>query len=100
MEIIAINKVLANQTRFNILCWLKEPEKHFPPHEDLGHFDFGVCVLYIQEKTGLSQSTISLFLTNMQNAGLIIPTRVGKWTYYRRDEKTIKEYLQLLNEKL
>lgn len=100
MEIIAINKVLANQTRLNILHWLKEPEKNFRPHEDLGHFDHGVCVLYIQEKTELSQSTISLFLTNMQNADLIIPTRIGKWTYYRRNEEKIAEYLKLLNETL
>ena len=100
MEIITINKVLANQTRLNILRWLKEPEKHFPPHEDLDHFDFGVCVLFIKEKAGLSQSTISLYLTNMQNADLVTPTRVGKWTYYRRNEETIEKYLKLINKEL
>jgi len=46
-----IGKCLSNQIRFQIMEWLKEPEKHFPPHETLKHFNDGVCVTYIQEKT-------------------------------------------------
>lgn len=45
-----IGKCLSNKIRFQILEWLKEPEKHFPPHETLKHFNDGVCVTYIQEK--------------------------------------------------
>jgi len=100
MNIIEINKALSNETRLNILQWLKEPAAHFPPHQDLGHFDDGVCVQYIGEKSGLSQSTISHYLSMMQKAGLIIPTRHGKWTYYKRDEKRIKEYLRMLKSSL
>lgn len=100
MNIIEINKALSNETRLNILQWLKEPATHFPPHKDLGHFDDGVCVQYIGEKSGLSQSTISHYLSMMQKAGLIIPTRHGKWTYYKRDEKQIKEYLTILKSSL
>ena len=87
MDIIEISKVLSNETRLNILNWLKEPEKKFPKHQELGHFDDGVCVQYIGDKAGLSQSTISHYLTMMQKAGLIIPTRHGKWTYYKRNEQ-------------
>lgn len=100
MDIIEINKVLSNETRLNILKWLKEPEAHFPPHQDLGHFNDGVCVQYIGEKAGLSQSTISHYLTMMQKARLIIPTRHGKWTYYKRDEQLIKQYIQFLGKNL
>lgn len=100
MNIIEINKALSNKTRLDVLKWLKDPDKHFPPHKELGHFDFGVCVLYIQEKAGLSQSTISHYLTLMQNAGLVIPTRIGKWTYYQRNEKTIREYTRALTTEL
>ncbi|MBV6646853.1 MAG: helix-turn-helix transcriptional regulator [Cyclobacteriaceae bacterium] len=96
MEIIEVNKVLANQTRLNILHWLKDPERHFPPHKELGHFDFGVCAQYIQEKSGMSQSTISHFLLLLQQADLVIPTRLGKWTYYQRNEETISNYKQHL----
>ncbi len=100
MEITEISKVLSNKTRVAILQWLKEPERNFPPHQDIDHFNDGVCVGYIQDKTGLSQSTVSTFLTSMQNAGLVIPTRHGKWTYYRRDERTIKAYIDALAQKL
>ncbi len=96
MEITEISKVLSNKTRVAILQWLKDPEGNFPPHKDIDHFDDGVCVGYIQDKTGLSQSTISTYLTSMQNAELVIPTRHGKWTYYRRNEIKIKEYLRAL----
>lgn len=97
MDLVKLNKVLSNKTRLDILCWLKDPETNFPPHQDLGHFDFGVCGLYIQEKSGLSQSTISLYLTTMVNASLLSPTRVGKWTYFKRNEEIISQYVKLMS---
>ncbi|MEM8762288.1 MAG: metalloregulator ArsR/SmtB family transcription factor [Bacteroidota bacterium] len=100
MNIVEVSKVLSNGTRVNILKWLKEPELHFPPHQDIDHFDDGVCVGYIQDKTGLSQSTISTYLNSMQQAGLVIPTRHGKWTYYRRNEEVIQAYYSTLKEVL
>lgn len=100
MNIVEISKVLSNTTRVKILKWLKEPEKNFPPHQDIDHFDDGVCVGYIQDKAGLSQSTISTYLTSMQNVDLIIPTRHGKWTYYRRNESVIERYIEALQTEL
>ena len=100
MTMIEINKALSNQTRLKILRWLKDPEANFPPHSELGHFDFGVCVQYIQEKAGLSQSTISHFMSVLHSAELVTPTRHGKWTYYKRNEQTIKAYLKKLKEEL
>ncbi|WP_417860208.1 ArsR/SmtB family transcription factor [Winogradskyella sediminis] len=92
-----IGKCLSNQTRFQILEWLKAPEKHFPPHETLKHFNDGVCVTYIQEKAGLSQSTISTYLTNMEKCGLLISTRHGKWSYLKRNEAVIKQFTDFLS---
>lgn len=100
MNIVEISKVLANDTRVSILKWLKDPELNFPPHQDIDHFDDGVCVGYIQDKAGLSQSTISTYLNTMQNVDLVIPTRHGKWTYYKRNEKVIRAYIKLLKEGL
>ncbi len=96
MNIIEVNKVLSNQTRVSILQWLKKPEENFPPHIDLGHFNDGVCVQYIQKKVKLSQSTVSHYLSLMQKAGLVKPTRHGKWTYYKRNETLIKKYIDFL----
>ncbi|GJM35850.1 MAG: transcriptional regulator [Saprospiraceae bacterium] len=79
-----------------ILEWLKAPQKHFPPHKTLQHFDDGVCVTYIQEKAGLSQSTISTYLTNMEKCGLLIMKRHGKWSYFKRNENLINEFSEFL----
>lgn len=100
MDVVEINKVLANETRLNILHWLKEPEKHFPPHRELKHFDDGVCVQYIGEKAGLSQSTISHYLSWMQKINFVLPTRYGKWTYYKRNEAQIQAYIDTLQHRL
>ncbi len=100
MNIVEISKVLANDTRVRILRWLKDPVANFPPHQDIDHFDDGVCVGYIQDKAGLSQSTISTYLTAMQNAQLVIPTRHGKWTYYKRNEPVIEAYIETLKAEL
>lgn len=100
MDIVEINKVLSNQTRINILTWLKEPELHFPKHKELGHFRDGVCVQYLGDKAGLSQSTVSHYLSIMHKVGLVIPTRHGKWTYYKRDELQIKAYHKYLKNNL
>lgn len=96
--ILRINKALSNTTRLDILSWLKDPENHFPPHQELGHFKEGVCGQFIKEKSGLSQPTISSYLAQMHQADLLISTRIGKWTYFKRNEKVIKTYLTSLSK--
>jgi DNA-binding transcriptional ArsR family regulator len=100
MDFIKINKALSNQTRVNILNWLKEPEEWFPPHVELGHFDFGVCLVFIKNKADLSQSTISQYMLQLQNIDFVTATRLGKWTYFKRNEEAIKKYINHLKKEL
>ena len=100
MEFLEINNVLSNKVRINILHWLKEPEKNFPPQINVPDFSDGVCVCHIQDKTGLSQSTISHYLTMMHKVNLLIATRHGKWTYYQRNEDGISSYINALRQEL
>lgn len=100
MDLIKINKALSNHTRVNILNWLKEPEKYFPPHIELGHFDFGVCLVFIKNKADLSQSTISQYMLQLQNIDFVTATRLGKWTYFKRNEETIEKYIKYLKKEL
>jgi len=99
-NLLKIKKALANSTRLDILKWLKDPEANFPPHLELGHFDFGVCGQFIQDKSGLSQPTISHYLATMHKAGLLITTRHGKWTYFKRNEDTIQLYIKEMTDNL
>ena len=104
MNYIEIFKALSNETRLNILGWLREPEKNFPPQGgSLGNpldLKGGVCVSSIQEKAGASQSTISNYLDILQRCGLLLSERHGKWTYYRRNEATIKKLSEYIGTTL
>ncbi|TPG36196.1 ArsR/SmtB family transcription factor [Flavobacterium pectinovorum] len=98
MDIIEINKVLSNQVRIDILKWLKKPEENFPA--PLTFHDFGISVGLIHKKTGLSQSTVSEYLNMLLRTKLLICTRNGKWTYYKRNESEILKYLTTLSDEL
>lgn len=86
-------KALASDTRLQIMAWLREPETHFPAQAHGDPIGIGVCVSHIQHKTGLSPSTASTHLAILQRAELVCATRIGKWTYYRRDESAIATLL-------
>lgn len=103
MEPSLIYKALSNETRCQILSWLKNPQNHFDekPYLEQGiNFQIGVCVGDIQLKTGLAQSVISSYLLTMKKAGLLESERIGKWTYYRRNEKTIQEFSEYVQNEL
>jgi|SRR5690606_14970000 len=90
--IIEISKALSNKTRVQILQWLKNPEKHFPPHTEVNGFEQGVCLVFIKEKSKLSQSTISQYMAQLEKTGLVRATRIGKWTYFKRNEEAILNF--------
>lgn len=103
MEPLLICKALSNDTRAQILQWLKNPEEHFNEEKYIQYgisFATGICVGDIQKKTGLAQSVISSYLLTMQQAGLLESERIGKWTYYRRNERTIREYADYVTHHL
>jgi len=89
---IDIFKVLGNETRLQILHWLKEPEANFPC-QDVDPRMVGVCVGSIQKKTGLAQSTISHYLSMLEDTGLVVSTRIGQCTYYRRNEEAFSMFV-------
>ena len=99
MDQLEIFKALSNKARLQILQWLKDPQGNFPEQEEYG-FDYGVCVGQIQQKAGLTQSTISEYLSILQRAGLIESTRVGQWTYYKRNEEAFAALSNLISSEL
>ncbi|WP_423822926.1 ArsR/SmtB family transcription factor [Salinisphaera sp. SPP-AMP-43] len=86
-------KALANDTRLQIMAWLREPATQFPAQDHGDPVGIGVCVSHIQHKAGLSPSTASTHLAILQRADLVCATRIGKWTYYRRNESAIAALL-------
>ena len=100
MDIIQTLKAINNEKRLQILDWLKHPEDNFPPHTDVPGFEQGVCVSNIQDKLGLSQSATSQYMSILENADLVISTRIGKWTYYKRNEEAIAQFADYLKDNL
>ena len=99
-DLIAVFKALSNGARLQILQWLKEPEKNFPLQDAADVHKLGVCVTLIQSKIGLSQSTVSQYLAELQKANLVQSTRQGQWTYYKRNEKGIADLADRIKHSL
>lgn len=94
-------RALANPVRLQVLGWLRDPRAHFPVEQGIADPDeAGVCVSQITDKTGLAQSTVSAYMATLERAGLVISTRIGKWTHYRRDEERIQAFVELLGRSL
>jgi DNA-binding transcriptional ArsR family regulator len=89
-------RALANPKRLQILEWLKDPEKHFPPQVDGDLVEDGVCGLLIARKLRVSQPTASEHLRILSHAGLVRGKRIKKWTFYKRDETRINAMKQVI----
>ncbi|STZ07567.1 DNA-binding transcriptional repressor ArsR [Moraxella caprae] len=103
MKSTDIFKVLANDVRYQILLWLKDPATHFGADAlrcgETG-FDGGICVGVIADKSGLAQSVISSYLGSLQQTGLIESKRLGKWTYYRYCPSGVDNFIRQVRDEI
>ncbi|RII20893.1 DNA-binding transcriptional repressor ArsR [Streptomyces sp. YIM 130001] len=96
-DLIEVFKALGNPARLQIMQWLKDPESSFGAYEPIADRRVvGVCVTHIQAKSGLAQSTVSSYMSTLERAGLVHPTRVGKWTHYRRDDERLAQVAEAI----
>lgn len=95
MDIDAILKALANPTRRQILAWLKDPAAHFSMQAY--PLELGVCAGLIDQRAGLSQSTVSAHLATLQRAGLVTSHKVGQWIFFKRNEELISRFIAQLD---
>jgi DNA-binding transcriptional ArsR family regulator len=93
-------RAVANDRRLQILEWLKHPKRNFRPQVDGDLVKDGVCGLLIAEKLKVSQPTASEHLKILSQAGLIQGKRIKQWTFYKRDEKGIKELKKMITANL
>ena len=90
MAIAPALRALANERRLQILDWLREPRRHFPPQVDGDLVRDGVCAVLLARKLGVSQPTLSEHMRILSQAGLVRGKRIKQWTFYRRDEAAIR----------
>ena len=100
-ELVRALRALSNPVRLQLLRWLREPARHFVLDGAIADpVEVGVCVSHIQAKVGLAQSTVSAYMAELERAGLVRSTRVGKWTHYKRDEQRIAQLVAALGQTL
>ena len=79
-------KALAHPVRLDIIQTLSETG-------DANCVDF-------TRHASLAQSTVSAYMADLERAGLVKATRVGKWTHYKRDEQRIAALIARLGQTL
>lgn len=90
-----ILKALSNPHRLDIILWLKHPKQEFGVQvhsKILIDFPNSVSVKSIQKRCGVSQSSVSTFMTLLEHADLVESRKIDQYTYYRRNEKIIREF--------
>ena len=98
LELDEMIKALSHPIRRDILNWLKQPDLYFADQEH--PLSFGVCAGKIDQKTGLSQSTVSNHLAILQRAGFISSKKVGQWNFFSRNEAAVQAFLEQMQQQL
>lgn len=95
MDPLKILKALSNPHRLNIILWLKNPEQEFGVQvhsKTLIDFPNSVSVKSIQQRCGVSQSSVSTFMRMLEHAELVESRKIDQYTYFRRNEEVIRKF--------
>ncbi|WP_208996406.1 ArsR/SmtB family transcription factor [Pseudovibrio ascidiaceicola] len=93
-------KAISSEPRLKVLRLLREPQKHFSHQQSADPVEFGVCMTLIAEALGVAQPTASRHLDILKQAGFIASQRHLKWSYCKRNEPEIEEFLHWLSTEI
>ncbi|MFC7290397.1 ArsR/SmtB family transcription factor [Hirschia litorea] len=93
-------RALDNAHRRAVLTAMRDPRKNFPPIDGVDPQEHGVCVAQISEFLGVNQSTASTYMRLLYDADLVSTERVGRYTRYKRNEKTISAVAAAITNQL
>ncbi len=93
-------KAMASETRMKILQLLVKPQTHFGQQWSADPVEFGVCMTLIAEALEVAQPTASRHLEILKQAGFISVRKHQKWSYCKRNEEVIQNYLVWLGRAL
>lgn len=93
-------KAMASEPRLKVLQLLAKPKRYFGHQWSADPVEFGVCMTMIAEAIGVAQPTASRHLDILKQAGFITVQKHMKWSYCKRDETAIQEYLSWLQKEI
>ncbi|MDQ0963888.1 DNA-binding transcriptional ArsR family regulator [Streptomyces sp. B4I13] len=91
-------RIPASERRLDILEWLKEPARHFPRPRHGDVVQDGVAADVVAAKLGGCRRVADSHLALLAGVGLLRAKRVGRRTYYRRDEMRIAEVARMFEK--
>lgn len=94
------SKALASETRITILRWLASPDRHFSHQATGTPSKVGVCVTLLTQKLAMSQPTVSRHLELLRHADFLSVHKIGRWSFFKRNEVGVAEYKRWLNDNL
>ena len=89
-------KAMASEQRPTVLRLLADPQGHFGHQWSADPAAFGVCMTLIAEALAVAQPTASRHLDILRQAGFITVRKHLKWSYCKRDETAIRDYVDWL----
>ncbi len=93
-------KAMASQQRLRILQLLARPQENFGQQWSADPVECGVCMTLIAEALAVAQPTASRHLDILRQAGFITVRKHLKWSYCKRDEAAIGDYLRWLGDEV
>lgn len=99
-DAIRVFAALASDKRLQVLEWLADPERHFPPQRDGDLVDDGVCSVFIAEKLGVTPPTTSRHMKILLDARLVRAKSQKGWTFYRLDPEGLAAARRIVGERL
>lgn len=84
----------------SIMRLLANPLENFADQWSADPVEQGVCMTLIADALGVAQPTASRHLEILKQAGFITVSKRHKWSYCKRNEAAIQEYLKWLQEEL
>lgn len=93
-------KAMASPPRMKILRLLAAPGRHFGHQQSADPVEFGVCMTLLAEALTVTQPTASRHLDILRQAGFITVRRHLKWSYCKRDDAAIGQYLDWVRAEL
>ena len=99
-ELIRVCGALASDKRLQVLEWLADPVRHFPPQRDGDLVEDGVCAVFIAQKLDVTQPTVSRHMKVLLDAGLVVAKSQRGWTFYRLDPSGMSVAAKEIGERL
>ncbi|MFF3500143.1 ArsR family transcriptional regulator [Streptomyces sp. NPDC003247] len=87
-----------SERRLDILEWLKDPARHFPPQRHGDPVEDGVTADAVAAKLGVRRQVADTHLSLLADLGLLRAKRIRRRTYYRRDEMRIAEVARMFEK--